>query len=242
MRWELPDPQPFSRCLAVSGTLHLAFFLIAGGIGGWGPKPPPLEIDLTRPFIGTGPAKLGAPKAKAPQAKGPALPAEEPGRQQLTPEPPKDWTLPGPKTQEIIKPQPPQATPGGETGGTGTSPLPGGSGQGADYGVPGGMGSGGSPLSRFPQLLNRDEVLANLRRFYPESERRAGREGTVIVKIHIDEQGGVAAVDVVSSAGWAFDGAAKEVAKLMRFSPALSLSGKPLAVRVPQSMVFRLTD
>jgi len=45
--------------------------------------------------------------------------------------------------------------------------------------VVGGRGHGGTPLLAFPKLLNRDEVLANLRRFYPESERRAGHEADV---------------------------------------------------------------
>lgn len=232
---------PFRRCLEISLGLHILFFLLASGL----PRPGflvPVEVDLTYPFIGTGPAKLGAPKLEVPGAKGPILPAENPNTAPVKPQPPKDWVLPGPKTETIEKPAPPPPTPGGAQGGTGTSPLPGGSGEGADYGAPNGTGDGGAPLLSMPRLLNRDEVLRNLRRFYPEIERRRGHEGTVLVKIHIGVDGSVGGVDVLVSAGAAFDAAAKEVAKLMRFAPAIGRNGSPIAVKISQSMVFQLRD
>jgi TonB family protein len=232
----------FQRCLAASLALHAGLWLLASWKG-CGPAPEH-EIDLTATSFlgGTGPAKLGAPKALVPKAKGIALPSET-----KTPLPaqveqkPKDWVAPGPDTKTLEKPPEEAATPGGAMDGTGTAAKTGGSGQGSDFGVPGGTGDGGADLVALPRLLNGDEVRASLRRFYPESERRAGREGKVLVHLHINSQGQVDPVDVVASAGPAFDSAARAVARLMRFSPALGRSG-PVAVKLPQSIVFRLQD
>jgi TonB family protein len=203
-----------------------------------------VEVDLTVPILGgDGPARLGAPKRLVPNAKGIPLPAENKESAKVAPAapPPKDWVLPGPNTKTVEKPPEPAATPGGAPDGTGTAAKTGGSGVGADDGVPGGTGTGGSGLLALPRLLNRDELLANLRRFYPESERRAGREGAVLVALHISVEGRVDPVDIVTSGGAAFDLAAQEVAKRMRFSPAIGRSG-PVPVKLKQAILFRLQD
>jgi periplasmic protein TonB len=236
------EPDLFRRCLAASLALHAGFFL-TGRLGWRGSRPiPPIEVDLTIPTLGGSPAKLGAPKRLVPGAMGLPQPAEtkvpETAKPQV-PTPPKDWVLPGPQTKVIEKPPEPAPTPGGAVNGTGTAAKVGGSGEGADDGVPGGTGTGGSGLLAFPRLLNRDEVMANLRRFYPENERRAGREGRVLVALHIGVDGRVDPVDVMQSAGTAFDAAAKEVAKRMRFSPALGKNG-PVPVKLPQTIIFQL--
>ena len=140
-------------------------------------------------------------------------------------------------------PTPAAPTPGGTVDGAGTAAKTGGSGPGSNDGVPNGRGTGeGGEVSALPKLLNRDEVMANLRRFYPESERRAGREGKVVTAIHIGADGRVGEVDILQSAGTAFDAAAKQVAALMRFSPAVAKGGAPAAVKIKQSMTFRLKD
>jgi protein TonB len=211
----------------------------------WGTPPPPFEVEIISPFLGTGAAKLGAPKPLVPGPPPviPAPPAETPPPKVVpkAPAPPKDWVLPSPGAK-VEKPAPPPPSPGGAEGGTGTASKTGGSGAGSDTGEVNGMGDGGTALSALPRLLNRDEVMAGLRRLYPESERRAGREGDVLVMIHIGADGTVGSVDVVRSAGPAFDSAAKKVGELMRFSPAKGLSGSPVPVRLPQPIQFRLTD
>ena len=241
-----PQAPPASRSLAWSLGAHallIAALLLAPRLR-LGPTPPPFEVEIISPFLGTGPAKLGAPKplVPGPPPVVPAPPHEEP-TPKVPPKtaPPKEWVLPSPGAK-VEKPAPPPPTPGGAPGGTGTASKPGGSGAGSDTGVPGGMGDGGTPLSALPRLLNRDEVLAGLRRLYPESERRAGREGDVLVMIHIGADGAVGSVDVVRSAGPAFDSAAKKVGEMMRFSPARGLTGSPVPVRLPQPIQFRLTD
>lgn len=246
---EAPKAPPSRDSLAFSAVVH-AFFLGAAALlprlGLY--SPPPFEIEITDPYLGDGPAKLGAPKAFVPGAVNRLSPREEPRivppktPAETAPEPPKDWTLPGPETRKVEPAPPPPQTPGGAEGGTGTSPLAGGSGEGADFGVPGGTGSGGTRLLQLPKLLNAEEVLANLRRFYPERERRAGKEADVGVMIHIGLDGVVSSVDVTASGGGAFDEAAQKVCRLMRFSPAIGLNGKPVPVRLPQPIQFRLTD
>lgn len=242
-----PAPRPFGNSLAWSFGGHALLFFAVWLLPrmGW-LKPPEFEIEIISPVLGTGPAKLGAPKAfvpGVPAIKNVTEPAIKPKTAPVPPpEPPKDWTLPGPSTKVIEQAPAPQTTPGGEVGGTGTAAKTGGSGEGSDEGVPGGTGDGGTPLSAMPKLLNKDEIMALLRRFYPEAERRAGREGDVVVAIHIGRDGAVSSVDVLRSSGPAFDDSAKKVAALMRFSPAVSLGGKPVAVKLPQLMQFRLKD
>ncbi|MDD5657407.1 MAG: TonB family protein [Elusimicrobia bacterium] len=236
-------PDLFEKCLAASFALH-AGLLIGGQLTRRPAAPPPVEVDLTVPVLGgDGPARLGAPKRLVPAAKGIPRPAESPVPLKPPPavEPPKDWVLPGPNTKLVEKPPAPAPTPGGASEGTGTAAKVGGSGAGADDGVPGGTGTGGSGLLALPRLLNRDELLANLRRYYPESERRAGREGSVLVALHIGVDGRVDPVDIVSGAGAAFDAAAREVAKRMRFSPAIGRAG-PVPVKLNQAIFFQLQD
>ncbi|MBI4060337.1 MAG: TonB family protein [Elusimicrobia bacterium] len=207
---------------------------------------PPFEVEIISPFLGDGPAKLGAPKAFVPGVPAKVNVAPErpvvPRPAQKPPEPPKDWTLPGPKTKVVETPEPPAATPGGAVGGAGTAAKTGGSGEGSDEGVPGGMGHGGTPLKELPRLLNREEVMAGLKRLYPESERQAGREGTVVITIHLGTDGLVSSSDIARAASPAFDEAAKKVGALMRFSPAIGLNGRPVPVRMPQEVRFKLTD
>jgi TonB family protein len=233
-------PPDFRRCVAASFGIHVAAALLVIGIP-W-PKSSPIEVDLTMtgPYLGTGPAKLGAPKQLVPKAKGIPRPAETPEPPAEKPQPPKDWTLPGPGTKTLEKPAPPPPTPGGAEGGTGTSPLVGGSGQGANFGTPNGIGDGGSPVT-WPKLLNRDELMANIRKFYPERQRRLGREGDVELWVHIDVSGAVIATEVKASDDSEFEPAAEKVAALMKFAPAMGASG-PVPVKIRAPIQFRLKD
>jgi protein TonB len=262
-----PEAPPPSRSLALSFAVHaalLALVLLVTHVIGLlttGPSPSLMEIEITSPFLGDGPAKLGAPKSFVPGKVAPVNSTADKAVVPVTPppvapvkppEPPKDWVLPGPSTKIVEPPKPAatgsdngtgtQTTPGGAPGGEGTAAKTGGSGDGSDEGVIGGHGHGGTPLLAFPKLLNRDEVLANLRKFYPEVERVAGREADVLVQVHIEIDGSVRAVDIRTSSGAAFDGAAQKVGRLMRFSPAVGLNGKPVRVSLPQPISFRLEN
>jgi TonB family protein len=261
---QAPEAPPPARSLALSIAFHALLLSLVLFLPGLlhlltAPPPPPMEIEITSPFLGDGPAKLGAPKAFVPGRIAPINANADKALVPVTPppvakpaEPPKDWVLPGPSTKVIETPKPAatgsengtgtQTTPGGAVGGEGTAAKTGGSGEGSDEGVPGGHGHGGTPLLAFPKLLNRDEVLASLRKYYPEDERVAGRQADVSVVIHIGADGTVEVVDIRVSSGASFDEAAKKVGKLMRFSPAIGLNGQPVPVRLPQPIQFRLEN
>ncbi|HXT02248.1 MAG TPA: TonB family protein [Elusimicrobiota bacterium] len=259
-----PEAPPPSRSVGVSVAVHALLLslalllpsllrLLGGG------APPPDEVEIISSYLGTGPAALNAPKALvsgrlAPENKtAEKLPEPVKPPPVKAPEPPKDWVLPGPSTK-VAEPPPPaktgsdsgsgtQTTPGGAKDGEGTAAKTGGAGEsGSDEGEIGAHGDGGTRLLAFPKLLNRDEVLANLRRLYPEAEREAGREADVRVMIHVGADGTVRSVDVTRSANAAFDEAAQKVGKLMRFSPAIGLDGRPVPVRLPQPIMFRLEN
>ncbi|HRY28786.1 MAG TPA: TonB family protein [Elusimicrobiota bacterium] len=185
-----------------------------------------LEIDLTRPFRLTDNPFL----ARRAKVSGTGAPIVEKPKPVTAPpagevKPPSEWVLPGPDTKELEKPV--------------TAEDPSGLG---GFGV----GEGGGEvdwvyLTSLPQLLNRDALLRNLRRYYPESERRAGREGQVVLDLHIDRQGSVTAVDVVTSAGAAFDAAAEKVIRLARFSPA-KVETRAVPVKIRQTVAFQLEE
>lgn len=199
-----------------------------------------MEIDLTKPIrIGgnpllkpgggtapkIAPEKIGVPPPPNPEAKEPSKP--------------KDWILPGPNTKELEKPK-------DDAGASNTKSLvtePGGTGEGypgTGGGYGGGDGQGGGvPISRFPKLLNRAEILKLLRRNYPDAERQSGVEGDVIVDLHISAEGSVVSVEIVDSSVKSFDSVAQMVARKMRFSPAL-MEKTPIAVKIRQSIAFRL--
>jgi TonB family protein len=239
----------FRYCLAASVALHLAFVAFRGLHFAPPAAETPVEIDLTSPFIGDGPAHRAAPKRLIPAAKLPPAPVEAPlpptPPKPVEQQPPKNWTLPGPDTQKLIPPKPetPPPTQGGVVNGEGTSHLQGGSGQGDPYGAVNGHGHGGAPAGMMrPKLLNRDEVLRNLRKYYPERERLAGHEGLVIVDIHLGADGSIGGVDVIQSASVLFDAAAVKVAHIMRFSPAQTPDGAAVPSKVRERMQFKLTD
>ncbi len=128
-------------------------------------------------------------------------------------------------------------SPDGALRGTGTAPLSGG-GRGYGEGTGDGFGTG-QPFDLLPKLLNRVEIHKNIRRFYPESERRARREGSVVLLLEITEDGKAVAVEVRQSAGSAFDRAAKKVVPTMRWRAAMQ-RGRAVPVRVPMRFEFKL--
>ena len=143
------------------------------------------------------------------------------------PEPPKDWVLPGPSTQVLEQPATADDVSAGGLGGLGD-----GSGFGEVDWV---------YLTEIPRILNRDELLRNIQRFYPENERRAEREGDVGLVIHIDASGKVRSAEVDMTAGGDFAGAAQKVIALARFSPAKA-GKQAVAVKIRQTISFRLED
>ena len=96
-----------------------------------------------------------------------------------------------------------------------------------------------TPYTVSPELKNRDEVNRTLVQDYPPMLRDAGVGGTVLIWVLIDESGSVMKTQVKQGSGHdALDAAAKKVAAVMRFSPALNRDQK-VKVWVAIPIVFR---
>ena len=67
VRARAPQAPPFQRSLGWSAAVHAGFVLVLWILPrlNWS-SPPPFEVEITSPFLGDGPAKLGAPKAFVP--------------------------------------------------------------------------------------------------------------------------------------------------------------------------------
>ncbi len=74
---------------------------------------------------------------------------------------------------------------------------------------------------------------------YPELARKAGIEGTVIVRILIDREGRVRDAIIARSVGAGLDEAAIEAIKKTIYTPAIQ-NNRPVAVWVAQPVYFRL--
>jgi protein TonB len=126
---------------------------------------------------------------------------------------------------------------GGDLRGTGSGF--GSSGNGFGRGDGNGMGIGpsgsGIPLT---QARYRDTPRPD----YPESARREGREGRVVLRVLIDNQGKAKSVELNTSSGsQALDHAATEAIRQWRFHPAYA-GDTPVDSWVNVPVDFRLTD
>lgn len=82
-------------------------------------------------------------------------------------------------------------------------------------------------------------ILELIRPVYPPLARRLGKEGTVLLKLHIDEMGRPVEVEIIKRAGYGFDEAALNAIKQSRFRPAMK-NGIPVSsvVIVPVRFVL----
>jgi len=81
-----------------------------------------------------------------------------------------------------------------------------------------------------------------VRPVYPESARRAGIQGTTLLRIHIETDGRVSDVNVERSAGHqSLDQAAADAVRRWRFEPALSSAG-PVSMWALVPVEFRIGD
>lgn len=129
------------------------------------------------------------------------------------------------------------AVAGGDSGGGATT---GGSGSGQSSGAGSGEGSGrGSGKSREiipPGILSRREPA------YPEQARRAGVEGTVVLRIEILENGRAGVVSVSQSSGSELlDDAAVAAVQRWRFVPAkVRGTGQSISCQTTMPVMFKL--
>lgn len=77
---------------------------------------------------------------------------------------------------------------------------------------------------------------------YPESMRKAGVEGVVVIELGIDESGAVVFGRIVRSLGREFDAAVIAWARSISFRPALTKERVPMRCRIRLPIRFRLED
>jgi protein TonB len=96
------------------------------------------------------------------------------------------------------------------------------------------------PIPTDEYLLSRPpQVIGDVRPVYPPEAKAKNIEGSVKVEILIDAQGVVREARILSGLGYGTDESALDAARKLRFRPA-EASGKPVAVRVPFTVNFRL--
>ncbi len=94
-------------------------------------------------------------------------------------------------------------------------------------------------LSEIDQL---PQPLVQLRPFYPTHARMRQIEGSVVVEFVVSDSGLTEQIHVISSdPGNTFDTAAIKAVERWRFSPGM-VDGKPVAVRVRQTIRFQLEE
>ena len=109
------------------------------------------------------------------------------------------------------------------------------SGHGSGNGEGSGPGHAGVPLT---QASYRETP----RPHYPDSARREGKEGRVLLRVLVDEEGRTKAVEVNASSGHdMLDHAATEAIKKWRFVPARA-GGKPVETWVKVPIDFQLSN
>lgn len=210
---ELGGGRLLSASIAASAALHSLLFMPWPVPHSHSEPPELMELDLAGP---PGPARGPASAKPGPRAA--------------------DWTLPSAAPVSV---EPALATPLEADPGDADAPS---EGPALDGGGPGGGGGGGGSgrgTARPPVLLNHGELHRLLQRLYPESERELGREGMVVLSLSVGVDGRVAGAEVVRSAGAAFDAAALRLSEQLRYAPAED-AGRPLAVRMRQTVLFKL--
>lgn len=96
-----------------------------------------------------------------------------------------------------------------------------------------------APSGGAAQEVRPPERIDTVEAAYPEEARVAGKEGSVTLRLTIDAGGRVTQADVVTSAGYGFDEAAREAALRFRFTPARR-GDRNVAARILYRYDFRL--
>jgi protein TonB len=91
-------------------------------------------------------------------------------------------------------------------------------------------------ISELPRVLTEVKVK------YPEEAQRLRIEGTVKLRLSINEKGEVTNARVTTPAGHGFDEAAREAFKTFKFSPPRTSDGRAVPTTITYTYTFELTD
>ncbi len=95
------------------------------------------------------------------------------------------------------------------------------------------------PPDEFVPFETPPAAVTRIQPDYPELARKAGIEGTVLIKILVDKQGRVRDAILLRGVGAGLDEAALEAIRKWVYTPAIQNS-RPVAVWVAQPVLFRL--
>jgi TonB family protein len=91
-------------------------------------------------------------------------------------------------------------------------------------------------------ITEQPKILKEVKAIYPPEAQRMGLEGSVIMKMLLDENGDVRKVTVIGKAGHGFDELARDAAKQMKFSPARTSDGKAVPMMITYTYRFEQTQ
>jgi len=259
------------RPLACSVAIHLGFIslaVFAGAMGLASPEPPrTVWLDLEPMVVPTPPAPAVPAPVTPPRSVPPrvAEPRKTPPVPSVVepPAPPREVAAPEPPAQSLPSPPQPavamESPKASETDRAAAPPaVAAGAREPIDSTPPsrapqerGGDGSGKSAVvSRTPDAAPGGPIVRTarpkggyqVRPVYPEVARRAGIQGTTLLRIHIEADGHVSDVSVQRSAGHqSLDEAAAEAVRRWRFEPALNSAG-PVSMWAVVPVEFRISD
>jgi protein TonB len=257
-----------ARPLACSVAIHLGLGAIVVAAGSAGLAAPHSARVV---WLDLEPVEIPPPAAPAPPAvvsrPAPVVTERKPAPTPAVEEPPVAPAQPAAPTREVTAPElppAPSAASAPEAPSVAASfktpePDP----NTATSGTAAPSGASRGPLERGPEGPARSAVASRtpdaapggpivraarpkggyqVRPVYPESARRAGIQGTTLLRIHIETDGRVSDVSVERSAGHqSLDQAAADAVRRWRFEPALSSSG-PVAMSALVPVEFRIGD
>jgi protein TonB len=206
------------------------------------PPPPPPPVVEPPPPPPPEPPKVAEPPT--PKKKVVAKAVEPP---RAPPPPDTPPPAPGPVDEPEAAPQRVYVLPG--SGQVAVNP---GSALGKATGRPGATGTGTGGAGGEPGGTGKVVALASVKRMpeavgdydlskdYPPEARRLGVEGQVAVRLLVDETGKVSQARLVRGLGHGLDGKALELARKIRFRPALDGSDRPVATWITWTFTFTL--
>jgi periplasmic protein TonB len=213
-------------------------------------RPRPVRPPITAPREAPVPVPPAMPEEPA---APPQQPPPPPRHEVATPEPPIQSAPISPQTSSAEASKAPEPDRSGAPSSRGAvsassavdAPSSGGPHERA-------TGGSGNPAvaSRTPEVPAGGAIVRaarprggyQVRPVYPDAARRAGIQGTTLLRIHIEVDGRVGDVTVARSAGHqALDEAAAEAVRRWRFEPALSSAG-PVSMWAVVPIEFRISD
>lgn len=222
--------------------LHIAFFFALQNGLSQHAKQPETTREIIATLIPAQPAPVPKELASVPQ----------PARPQVQSEPPKPQPAPRPVKQHAAKPAPaptPEPTPKSITrpaepaptaSPAPSTPAPSSASAPAAHGE---TSASPSPSQSSPQpktITSGLEYISQPPREYPAMSRRLGEEGTVTLRILVNDKGQVDQVEIRKSSGFPrLDEAARKWAQRIVFKPYME-NGRPIPVYANLPISFNL--